>query len=137
VDLKWPHVAAKSRTSIADALATVTPILVTTTRGRPEMKRLRAVLYGWAFHKVNRESVTLSGPDSAALRWIRDHSLNVATLDEMDRRSELIRRALDTLALTLAGKSAAATTIARKRAVFHGVLSYAEGPLGGPALGRD
>ena len=33
VDLKWPHVAAKSRTSIADALATVTPVLVTTTRG--------------------------------------------------------------------------------------------------------
>src|SRR5262249_54521900 len=52
VDLKWPHVAAKSRTSIADALATVTPILVTTTRGRPEAKTLRAVLYGWAFHKA-------------------------------------------------------------------------------------
>ncbi len=26
-DLKWPHAAAKTRTSIADALATVTPVL--------------------------------------------------------------------------------------------------------------
>jgi hypothetical protein len=125
VDLKWPHVAAKSRTSIADALATVTPILVTTTRGRPEPKTLRAVLYGWAFHKANRESRKLSGPDRATLTWMRDHSLKVTTLDEKDRRSDLIRRALDALALTLDGKPAAATTIARKRAVFYGVLNYA------------
>ena len=125
VDLKWPHVAAKSRTSIADALATVTPILVTTTRGRPEAKMLRAVLYGWAFHKANRESVKPGGPDAAALRWIREHSFKVTTLDEKDRRSDLIRRALDALALTLDGRPAAATTIARKRAVFYGVLNYA------------
>src|SRR5262245_45149190 len=89
--MKWPHVAAKSRPSIAEALATVTPILVTTTRGRPEAKTLRAVLYGWAFHKANRESVQLGDPDGAALKWIRDHSLKVTTLDEKDRRSELIR----------------------------------------------
>jgi hypothetical protein len=110
---------------IADALATVTPILVTTARGRPEAKTLRAVLYGWAFHKANGESVKLSGPAAAALRWIQDHSLKVTTLDEKDRRSELIRRALDALALTLGGQPAAATTIARKRAVFYGVLNYA------------
>src|SRR5262249_24292129 len=125
VDLKWPQIAAKSRTSIADALATVTPILVTTTRGRPEARTLRAVLYGWAFHKANRESMKLSGPDRAALALIRDHSLKVTTLDEKDRRSDLIRHALDALALTLDGKPAAATTIVRKRAVFYGVLNYA------------
>ena len=55
----------------------------------------------------------------------RDHSLKVVALDEKDRRSELIRRALDALALTLNGKPAAATTIARKRAVFYGALNYA------------
>jgi integrase len=125
VDVKWPHIAAKSRTSIADALATVTPVLVTTTRGMPEADTLRAVLYGWAFHKVRRASMKLSGPDAAALAWVRDHSLKVVALDEKDRRSELIRRALDVLALTLNGKPAAATTIARKRAVFYGALNYA------------
>src|ERR1022692_3790956 len=33
-DMKWPRLAARSRMSIADALATITPALVTTTRGR-------------------------------------------------------------------------------------------------------
>jgi hypothetical protein len=35
-DMKWPRLAAKSRMSIADALATITPALVTTTRGMPD-----------------------------------------------------------------------------------------------------
>jgi integrase len=125
VDLKWPHAAAKSRTSTADALATVTPVLVTTSRGKPEARRLRAVLYGWAFHKTHRETVTLHGDDAAALAWVRNHSLTVMALDEKERRSQLIRRALDAIALTLDGTPAAATTIARKRAVFYGVLGYA------------
>jgi hypothetical protein len=74
VDLKWPHVAAKSRTSIADALATVTPCMTTTSRGKPEAATLRAVLYGWAFHKTRRGTVRLAGLDAAALTWARDHS---------------------------------------------------------------
>lgn len=125
VDLKWPHIAAKSRTSIADALATVTPVLVTTTRGAPDIKRLRAALYGWAFHKTRRDTTTLVGLEAAALDWVREHSLPVVALDEPERRSALVRRALDSLSLTMNGKPAAATTIARKRAVFYGVLNYA------------
>jgi integrase len=125
VDLKWPHAAAKTRTSIADSLATVTPVLVTTSRGMPDAALLREVLYGWAFHKTHREGVQLRGEHAAALSWLGSHSLPVAALDEKDRRSQLIRRALDALALTMDGRPAAATTIARKRAVFHGVLGYA------------
>lgn len=89
VDLKWPHVAAKSRTSIADALATVTPVMVITTRGMPEATTLRAVLYGWAFHKTRRETTTLGKREAAALCWVRDHSLPAAALDEPERRSSL------------------------------------------------
>jgi integrase len=125
VDLKWPHVAAKSRTSIADAVATVTPVMVTTTRGRPEPNMLRAVLYGWAFHKANREHIQLRRQEAAALAWMREHSLKVVALDEKERRSALVRRALDAITLTMDGKPAAATTIARKRAVFYGVVNYA------------
>ncbi len=125
VDMKWPHIAAKSRTSIADALATVTPVLVTTTRGMPDARLLRLVLYSWAFHTMNRSAVKLSHDQADALSWMRSHSLNVTALDEPDRRSAVIRRALDALALTMHGQAAAATTIARKRAVFYGVLSYA------------
>ncbi|MEV6845377.1 hypothetical protein [Actinoplanes sp. NPDC051411] len=36
----------------------------------------------------------------------------------------LVREALDALSLPLGGKQAAATTIARKRAVFYGALRY-------------
>lgn len=124
-DLKWPHVAAKSRTSIADALATVTPVLVTTTRGKPDAKILRAALYGWAFHTGNRGTVQLAEPEAGALSWLREHSLAVTALDDPHRRSELIRCALNAITLTMDGTPAAATTIARKRAVFHSVLSYA------------
>lgn len=91
----------------------------------PEATTVRAVLYGWAFHKTRRETTTLGKREAAALAWVRDHSLPVATLDEPDRRSPLIRRALDACTLTMGGKPAAATTIARKRAVFYGVLNYA------------
>lgn len=125
VDLKWPHSAAKTRTSMADALATVTPVLVATTRGAPDRTALRAGLYGWAFHKSNRESGPLTGKERAALEWLERNSLPITALDEKDRRSQLIRGVLDTIALTLDGKPAAATTIARKRAVFYGVVNYA------------
>jgi integrase len=125
VDLKWPHAAPKTRTSTADALATVLPVLVSAARGKPDGAVLRNALYGWAFHKARRESTRLDGDAATALEWIRGNSLRVVALDEKERRSELIRRALDTLALTMDGTPAAATTVARKRAVFYGMLNYA------------
>jgi hypothetical protein len=125
VDLKWPHLAAKSRASVADALATVTPVLVTTRRGMPDQKTLRAALYGWAFHKERRNAGPPDEETAAAISWIRANTLKVVTLDEKDRRSELIRQALDALSLTMDGKPAAATVVARKRSVFYGVLNYA------------
>lgn len=125
VDLKWPHAAAKSRTGIADALATVTPVLVTTKRGKPDAKVLRAALYGWAFHKVRRETTKLTGQEAAALKWLQDNSLRVVTLNEKEQRSQLIRSALDALALKMDGTPAAAKTVARKRAIFYGTLNYA------------
>jgi integrase len=125
VDLKWARSAAKTRTSMADALATVTPVLVASTRGMPEAEALRSTLYGWSFHKSRREEVELVGEELAAAEWIERNSLLVTALDENDRRSVLIRSALDTLALRLDGRPAAATTIARKRAVFYGTLNYA------------
>lgn len=125
VDVKWPHLAARTRMSLADALATLTPVLVTTTRGMPEQKILRAALYGWAFHKERRAACEPDDDTAAAIGWIRASSLKVVTLDEKDRRSELIRRALDAIALTMDGRPAAATVAGRKRSVFYSVLGYA------------
>jgi hypothetical protein len=111
--------------SIADALATVTPALVTTTRGMPCRDVLRAALYGWAFNKERRATSALEPDGAAAIAWIRGNSLSVAALDEKDRCSELIRRALDAISVTMTGEPAAATVVARKRAVFYSVLNYA------------
>jgi integrase len=125
VDLKWARSAGKTRRGIADALATVTPAMVTTGRRMPEPKTLRAVLYRWAFHTAHREAISLDAEQAAALAWVRESSVKVVKLEEKDQRSEIIRRALDTLALTMDGRPAAATTVARKRAVFYGALNYA------------
>ncbi len=125
VDMKWPDLAAKSRISVADALATITPALATTTRGKPDQQILRSALYGWAFNKESRAATEPSPDIAAAITWIRNNSLNVTALDEKDRRSDLIRGALDALSVTMEGKPAAATVVARKRAVFYSTLGYA------------
>ncbi len=125
VDMKWPHAAAKTRTSMADALATVAPVLVSTDRGRPPEADVRRTLYGWAFHTDRRKAGEPPADVAKAAAWLETNSLKVTELDVKERRSEIVRRALDRIALRMDGKPAAATTVARKRAVFYGVLSYA------------
>jgi hypothetical protein len=49
-EMKWPRLAPHSRASLADALATVTPLLTRQTGRRPSASRLRAALYGHAFN---------------------------------------------------------------------------------------
>ena len=48
--MKWPLAAACTRAEIADALATITPALLTPGRGGPPAAVLRAALYGHAFN---------------------------------------------------------------------------------------
>jgi hypothetical protein len=45
---KWPHLAAKSRDNMTDALATVTPALTKDEPGRPDAQTLRTVLRRYA-----------------------------------------------------------------------------------------
>ena len=118
--MKWPLAAACTRAGIADALATITPALLTPGRGRPPAAVLRAALYGHAFNPA-RAGTDPGPPATAALAWASDHCLPLTALAD----PAVTRRALDALALRLDGTRAAATTITRKRAVFHGCLSYA------------
>ncbi len=117
--MKWPLAAACTRAGIADALATITTALITPGRGRPPAAALRTALYGHAFNPARAS--TDPGSSATALAWARDHSLPVAALAD----PAVTRRALEALALRLDGSRAAATTITRKRAVFHNCLSYA------------
>ena len=118
--VKWPHLAPHSRASLADALATVTPLLTRDTGRTPPPGRLRAALYGHAFNPPLRPQAP--DPDTAsALAWVEQASLPVSQLGD----PRVIRAALDGLCTRLDGSPAAANTVARKRAVFHGALGYA------------
>ena len=119
--MKWPHLAPHSRASLADALATVTPLLTTgETRRRPSAGMLRAALYGYAFNP-QRRSRTLDPVIASTLGWLERTSLPVSQLSD----PRIIRAALDGLRARLDGSRAAANTVSRKRAVFHGALSHA------------
>lgn len=120
-DMKWNHVAGKSRRSIADALATVTPALLATDRGRPTPEALREALYGWAFNSRSRMSSAPPEHLAKTVTWIERNTLKLSALSD----SSVLRDALDMLAVKLDGSPASPNTIARKRAVFYNTLEYA------------
>lgn len=120
VAMKWPEASPKSRRSMAEALATVTPALMADGRGSPTAEELRRTLYGWSFNLSSRSEE----PSTEAARvhaWMLNNSRPLAHLME----GGVTRSALDVLAVRLDGKQAARNTIARKRAVFYGALRYA------------
>jgi len=118
--MKWPSLAAHSRASVAEALATVTPALTRPDApDRPEPRELRTALYQHAFNPARP-----AGPGSPAaqiLGWAQQASLPVGCLSE----PAVLRAALEALTFRLDGSRAAANTIIRKRAVLHGALGYA------------
>jgi hypothetical protein len=77
-------------------------------------------MYGWAFNKNRWEE---EAPDEveSVLGWFERKSLPMSAL--ADRLT--IRRALDGLTKKLDGSTAAATSIRRKRAIFHNALVFA------------
>ena len=119
-EMKWPGLAPHSRAGLADALATITPLLTRETSRRPPPGRLRAALYGHAFNP--QRGFCAPDPGTASvLAWLERASMPVSQLSD----PQVIRAALDGLCTRLDGTPAAANTIARKRAVFHGALGYA------------
>ncbi|WP_131769425.1 tyrosine-type recombinase/integrase [Candidatus Protofrankia californiensis] len=120
VEHMWEHAATKTRRSMADALATVTAVLVTSDRGAPDAKVLRRALYGWAFNCSKRGTIP---PDdiASALSWISSASVTVAAMSD----PTVIRQALGACGRKQDGKPAAATTFRRKRAVLHHALGHA------------
>ncbi|MBC9819729.1 tyrosine-type recombinase/integrase [Terrabacter sp. MAHUQ-38] len=120
VATKWPRASAKSRRSIAESLATVTPALTQDGRGRPTPDEIRALLYHWTFNLAAR-SKGLPREYANTHEWMERNSRPLTDL----HNASLTRSALDLLALKLDGTQAAQTTIARKRAVFYGALRYA------------
>lgn len=120
VSMKWPGAAGKSRTSIVDALATVTPALVEDVPGRPEQELLREALRDYLL-PPDRRDWTQPEDVALAVKWLEAASLPLTGLTE----AAVVRAGLDALGLKMDGKPAAKTTTRRKRAVFFNVLEYA------------
>ena len=92
-EMKWPGLAPHSRASLADALATVTPLLTREACRRPPGSTLRAALYGHAFNPPQRRSRALDPVTATALAWLERASLPVSQLSD----PQVIRAALDGL----------------------------------------
>lgn len=56
VDAKWPQAATKSRSGIADALATATFALLKPSSKQPHPRVIRIALAGWTFNTKRRSS---------------------------------------------------------------------------------
>lgn len=117
----WPDAAAKSRDSLTDALATVTPALVDDEAGEgPDANVMRAALRTVVFVPEGRRAE--SGREVAgALAWLERWSLPMPELAKAD----IAQRGLAALGLRMDGMKAATNTYRRKRAVFFNALQYA------------
>ena len=77
--MKWPSLAAHSRASLADALATVTPALTRPdSRRRPDPRELRTVLYQYAFNPARPAEP--GSPAEQIICWTQQASLPVRCL---------------------------------------------------------
>ncbi len=119
-EMARPSLAAHSRASLAESLATVTPVLTRPgARNRPDQRELRTVLYKHAFNPARPADP--GSPAAQILDWAQQASLPVGCLSE----PAVLRTALEALTFRLDGSRAAANTIIRKRVVLHGALGYA------------
>jgi hypothetical protein len=114
VDMKWKRASGKYRKSIAEALMSATPPLLTTQRGRPDERIIRSALLRWEFNTKRRNDPVCPAEIADALRWIGRNTKPVSALAE----PRVIRAVLDAAATKLDGTPAVATTVNRKRAVL-------------------
>jgi hypothetical protein len=120
VKARWEGAPAKTRTTWADALASVTFEMVRSKAGMPDKRVVRRALYTWGFN-VNRWEQAPPPDVEKALAWIARNSLLVSELSE----AKMMRRMLEAASVLLDGKKAAPSTVLRKRRILHHVLGRA------------
>ncbi|GAB7040702.1 MULTISPECIES: tyrosine-type recombinase/integrase [Catenuloplanes] len=120
-EMKWPRVSAHHRRGIAETLTGATmALLVDSRRGAPADGVLRQALNSYVFVKPRRTGGPPPAELADAVAWLDKGTVKLSELTEAAR----VRKVLDSLALKLDGTAAAASTVARKRAVFSGALLY-------------
>jgi len=124
VNEKWDEAAPKSRKSIADALATVTPVLLKPEKRGMSDAVIREAVYGWICVKPLRVAGNPPKRLVPVLEYLEQNAIDMTLFNDRTAGPEATRRALAVLGQTLDGKSAARTTYARKRAVFYNSLEF-------------
>ncbi len=119
VDLKWPHVAATTRRTHAEAMTAVTMLMLKTEV--PDPKLTRTALRVWAFNTVKRADPNMPEEHKAALAWVKRNSRPVAAL----ATPETLRGVLNGLTLKLDGGPMASSVFTRRRKIFGTSLEYA------------
>ena len=120
-DMKWPHVAATTRRTHAEALTALTVLMLSNARGRPDGKVLRHALSRWAFNTPRRTADNVPEQVRKTLDWVRRNTRDVASLS----RAEVLRPVLDGLTVRLDGAPAAPSVISRRRKIFNTTIEYA------------
>ncbi|XVV02799.1 tyrosine-type recombinase/integrase [Actinosynnema sp. CA-248983] len=121
VDMKWPHVAATTRRTHAEALTKATPAMFSATRGKPDDALIRSALTRWGFNTNRREADDMPDDVRRALKWISENTLPVSAL----RDPKVLRPLLDKLAVKLDGKPAAPSVVSRHRKILGTAMEYA------------
>lgn len=121
VDIKWPHLAPRSRRSVAEALTTATMALTSRGPNAPSDQRMREALMQWAYNTTRRKAGPPPKEFRAAVDWLSRHSRLLGDLES----PKVLRPLIDALGFKLDGTPAGATTTARKRAVVHNALELA------------
>ncbi|WP_367135867.1 tyrosine-type recombinase/integrase [Saccharothrix sp. HUAS TT1] len=119
VDMKWPHVAATTRRTHAEALTRATPAMFSSTKGKPDDALIRSALTRWGFNTARRADA----PEDVrrALKWVAANTLPVTAL----RDPQVLRPLLDRLAVKLDGKPAAPSVVSRQRKILGTAMEYA------------
>jgi integrase len=120
-DFKWPHVAATTRRTHAEALTAITTALLVGDRGKPDDKLIRKALCRWAFNTARRNQPSRPAEVRTTLRWIETHTRNVGDLSN----PAVLRSVLHHLVVKLDGTPAAPSVATRRRRILNALLEYA------------
>jgi hypothetical protein len=117
VDMKWKRSAGKRRATIAWALVTAMPAMISTGKGKPGDKAIRTALRQYGFNTKRRADCP---QDTAViLTWLSDNTKPVSALTD----SAVMRAVLDAAATQLNGQAASAWTARTNRAIVANALS--------------
>ena len=121
IDMKWPDASPNHRKSIAEALASITPVLLTIEVSTDEAQAARSALYNWAFNTRRRGTPEQPEDVTALLDSLQRHARPLGDLQQPD----VLRLVVERISTRLDGQRAAGRSTTLKRRILSNAFSYA------------